>query len=127
MSVCIYIPAPPTGCVPGQGDHIHLGLFADRQALHRMFDAEGTLSFVIPVIKVKVQLSEQALNGGVLLHDVLMTHPLMSSFRGGPRGGGSLRLRSVPAAVERGPGGGAAARHRERRAERPPALHRSYG
>uniref|UniRef100_A0A3B4G7R7 Gem nuclear organelle associated protein 5 n=1 Tax=Pundamilia nyererei TaxID=303518 RepID=A0A3B4G7R7_9CICH len=31
---------PPTGCVPGQGDHIHLGLFADRQALYRMFDAE---------------------------------------------------------------------------------------
>uniref|UniRef100_A0AAX7T8E8 Anaphase-promoting complex subunit 4 WD40 domain-containing protein n=1 Tax=Astatotilapia calliptera TaxID=8154 RepID=A0AAX7T8E8_ASTCA len=27
-------------CVPGQGDHIHLGLFADRQALYRMFDAE---------------------------------------------------------------------------------------
>uniref|UniRef100_A0A669B928 Gem nuclear organelle associated protein 5 n=1 Tax=Oreochromis niloticus TaxID=8128 RepID=A0A669B928_ORENI len=26
-----------------QGDHIHLGLFADRQALYRMFDAEGTL------------------------------------------------------------------------------------
>ncbi|KAK2882258.1 gem-associated protein 5 [Channa argus] len=31
---------PPAGCVPGQGDHIHLGLFADRQALHRMFEAE---------------------------------------------------------------------------------------
>ncbi|XP_072230388.1 gem-associated protein 5 [Leuresthes tenuis] len=31
---------PPAGCVPGQGDHIHLGLFADRQALYRMFEAE---------------------------------------------------------------------------------------
>uniref|UniRef100_A0A7N8WQZ1 Gem (nuclear organelle) associated protein 5 n=1 Tax=Mastacembelus armatus TaxID=205130 RepID=A0A7N8WQZ1_9TELE len=27
-------------CVPGQGEHIHLGLFSDRQALHRMFEAE---------------------------------------------------------------------------------------
>ncbi|KAJ4930287.1 hypothetical protein JOQ06_019292 [Pogonophryne albipinna] len=32
--------APPAGCVPGQGEHIHLGLFSDRQALHRMFEAE---------------------------------------------------------------------------------------
>ncbi|XP_068592685.1 gem-associated protein 5 isoform X2 [Cebidichthys violaceus] len=32
--------APPAGCVPGQGDHIHLGLFCDRQALYRMFEAE---------------------------------------------------------------------------------------
>uniref|UniRef100_A0A671U2Z4 Gem nuclear organelle associated protein 5 n=1 Tax=Sparus aurata TaxID=8175 RepID=A0A671U2Z4_SPAAU len=28
------------GCVPGQGEHIHLGLFSDRQALYRMFEAE---------------------------------------------------------------------------------------
>uniref|UniRef100_A0A3B4XQ96 Gem nuclear organelle associated protein 5 n=1 Tax=Seriola lalandi dorsalis TaxID=1841481 RepID=A0A3B4XQ96_SERLL len=27
-------------CVPGQGEHIHLGLFSDRQALHRMFESE---------------------------------------------------------------------------------------
>nr|XP_061818666.1 gem-associated protein 5-like [Nerophis lumbriciformis] len=32
--------APPAGCVPGQGEHVHLGLFSDRAALHRMFDAE---------------------------------------------------------------------------------------
>ncbi|CAK6979066.1 gem-associated protein 5 [Scomber scombrus] len=32
--------ATPAGCVPGQGEHIHLGLFTDRQALHRMFEAE---------------------------------------------------------------------------------------
>ncbi|XP_016533741.1 gem-associated protein 5 isoform X2 [Poecilia formosa] len=32
--------APPAGCVPGQGDYIHLGLFHDREALHRMFEAE---------------------------------------------------------------------------------------
>ncbi|XP_069002058.1 gem-associated protein 5 [Embiotoca jacksoni] len=32
--------APPAGCVPGRGDHIHLGLFADRQALYHMFEAE---------------------------------------------------------------------------------------
>ncbi|KAM3601720.1 uncharacterized protein V6R79_017715 [Siganus canaliculatus] len=32
--------APPAGCVPGQGDHIHLGLFSDRQALYHMFEAE---------------------------------------------------------------------------------------
>ncbi|KAM7374027.1 hypothetical protein PAMP_006704 [Pampus punctatissimus] len=32
--------APPAGCVPGQGEHIHLGLFSDRQALYRMFEAE---------------------------------------------------------------------------------------
>ncbi|KAG7217173.1 hypothetical protein INR49_027714 [Caranx melampygus] len=32
--------APPAGCVPGQGEHIHLGLFSDRQALHRMFESE---------------------------------------------------------------------------------------
>lgn len=32
--------AQPAGCVPGQGDHIHLGLFADRQALYCMFAAE---------------------------------------------------------------------------------------
>ncbi|XP_008274681.1 gem-associated protein 5 [Stegastes partitus] len=30
----------PAGCVPGQGDHVHLGLFADRAALQRMFQAE---------------------------------------------------------------------------------------
>uniref|UniRef100_A0A3B4BK56 Uncharacterized protein n=1 Tax=Periophthalmus magnuspinnatus TaxID=409849 RepID=A0A3B4BK56_9GOBI len=28
------------GCIPGQGDHVHLGLFSDREALHRMFEAE---------------------------------------------------------------------------------------
>ncbi|XP_056140464.1 gem-associated protein 5 [Lampris incognitus] len=33
-------PKPPSGCVPGQGDHIHLGLFSDRQALYRMFQEE---------------------------------------------------------------------------------------
>ncbi|KAF1378166.1 hypothetical protein PFLUV_G00187570 [Perca fluviatilis] len=32
--------APPAGCVPGQGEHVHLGLFSDRQALYRMFEAE---------------------------------------------------------------------------------------
>ncbi|KAM6907183.1 gem-associated protein 5 [Xenentodon cancila] len=32
--------APPAGCVPGQGDHIHLGLFAGREDLYRMFEAE---------------------------------------------------------------------------------------
>nr|XP_015817348.2 gem-associated protein 5 isoform X1 [Nothobranchius furzeri] len=32
--------APPAGCVPGQGDHLHLGLFHDRPALYRMFQAE---------------------------------------------------------------------------------------
>ncbi|XP_044225520.1 gem-associated protein 5 [Thunnus albacares] len=32
--------SPPAGCVPGQGEHIHLGLFSDRQALYRMFEAE---------------------------------------------------------------------------------------
>ncbi|KAI3373888.1 hypothetical protein L3Q82_022456, partial [Scortum barcoo] len=32
--------APPAGCVPGQGEHIHLGLFSDRQALYHMFEAE---------------------------------------------------------------------------------------
>ncbi|XP_071370684.1 gem-associated protein 5-like [Centroberyx affinis] len=32
--------APPAGCTPGQGEHIHLGLFSDRQALYRMFEAE---------------------------------------------------------------------------------------
>uniref|UniRef100_A0A3Q3WYD6 Uncharacterized protein n=1 Tax=Mola mola TaxID=94237 RepID=A0A3Q3WYD6_MOLML len=31
---------PPEGCVPGHGEHIHLGLFSDRRALHRMFEAE---------------------------------------------------------------------------------------
>ncbi|XP_056299460.1 gem-associated protein 5 [Pseudoliparis swirei] len=31
---------PPARCVPGQGEHIHLGLFSDRQALYRMFEAE---------------------------------------------------------------------------------------
>lgn len=31
---------PPTCCIPGQGDHVHLGLFSNREALHRMFDAE---------------------------------------------------------------------------------------
>uniref|UniRef100_A0A4W6DQL4 Gem nuclear organelle associated protein 5 n=1 Tax=Lates calcarifer TaxID=8187 RepID=A0A4W6DQL4_LATCA len=29
-----------SGCVPGQGEHIHLGLFSDRQALQRMFESE---------------------------------------------------------------------------------------
>ncbi|TKS83312.1 Gem-associated protein 5 [Collichthys lucidus] len=29
-----------SGCVPGQGEHLHLGLFTDRQALYRMFEAE---------------------------------------------------------------------------------------
>ncbi|XP_037125237.1 gem-associated protein 5 isoform X1 [Syngnathus acus] len=32
--------APPAGCVAGQGEHVHLGLFSDRAALHRMFRAE---------------------------------------------------------------------------------------
>ncbi|XP_037322661.2 gem-associated protein 5 isoform X2 [Pungitius pungitius] len=32
--------APPAGCVPGRGEHIHLGLFSDRPALCRMFQAE---------------------------------------------------------------------------------------
>ncbi|XP_034539640.1 gem-associated protein 5 [Notolabrus celidotus] len=32
--------APPAGCVPGKGEHIHLGLFSDRQGLYRMFEAE---------------------------------------------------------------------------------------
>uniref|UniRef100_A0A1A7Y5I9 Gem (Nuclear organelle) associated protein 5 n=1 Tax=Iconisemion striatum TaxID=60296 RepID=A0A1A7Y5I9_9TELE len=32
--------APPSDCVPGQGDHLHLGLFHDRAALFRMFQAE---------------------------------------------------------------------------------------
>ncbi|MED6293161.1 hypothetical protein CHARACLAT_007880 [Characodon lateralis] len=32
--------APPAGCVPGRGDYIHLGLFHDREALYRMFEAE---------------------------------------------------------------------------------------
>ncbi|XP_033834692.1 gem-associated protein 5 [Periophthalmus magnuspinnatus] len=32
--------AAPAGCIPGQGDHVHLGLFSDREALHRMFEAE---------------------------------------------------------------------------------------
>ncbi|XP_067085253.1 gem-associated protein 5 isoform X1 [Osmerus mordax] len=31
---------PPAHCVPGQGEHIQLGLFADRQALSRMFQEE---------------------------------------------------------------------------------------
>ncbi|CAL8362299.1 unnamed protein product [Lota lota] len=30
-------PAPPAGCVPGQGPHLQLGLFSDRPALHNMF------------------------------------------------------------------------------------------
>ncbi|KAM3869078.1 gem-associated protein 5 [Diretmus argenteus] len=32
--------APPAGCIPGQGENIHLGLFSDRQALYRMLEAE---------------------------------------------------------------------------------------
>ncbi|XP_040929797.1 gem-associated protein 5 isoform X2 [Betta splendens] len=32
--------APPAGCIPGQGEHIHLGLFSDRAALQRMLEAE---------------------------------------------------------------------------------------
>ncbi|XP_028277545.1 gem-associated protein 5 [Parambassis ranga] len=32
--------APPAGCVPGRGEHVHLGLFADRSALHHMFEEE---------------------------------------------------------------------------------------
>ncbi|XP_074466018.1 gem-associated protein 5 isoform X2 [Sebastes fasciatus] len=32
--------APPAGCVPGQGEHLHLGLFSDRPALYRMFEEE---------------------------------------------------------------------------------------
>ncbi|XP_041807996.1 gem-associated protein 5 isoform X2 [Chelmon rostratus] len=32
--------APPAGCVPGRGEHIHLGLFSDREALYRMLEAE---------------------------------------------------------------------------------------
>ncbi|CAF97287.1 unnamed protein product, partial [Tetraodon nigroviridis] len=31
---------PPAGCVPGQGEHMHLGLFSDRKALSSMFEAE---------------------------------------------------------------------------------------
>lgn len=58
----------------------------------------------------------------------LKSSPLLSLFcRGGSPGGGSLRLGRVPASVERRPGGGAAARHRERGVERLPALHRSHG
>ncbi|XP_029956587.1 gem-associated protein 5 isoform X2 [Salarias fasciatus] len=32
--------APPAGCVPGRGEHVHLGLFTDRQALHRLLETE---------------------------------------------------------------------------------------
>lgn len=32
--------APPTGCVPGQGEYMYLGLFSDRAALRQMFQAE---------------------------------------------------------------------------------------
>ncbi|XP_023818197.1 gem-associated protein 5 isoform X2 [Oryzias latipes] len=32
--------APPAGCSPGHGDHVHLGLFADRRALRLMLEAE---------------------------------------------------------------------------------------
>ncbi|XP_035034293.2 gem-associated protein 5 isoform X1 [Hippoglossus stenolepis] len=32
--------APPAGCVPGEGEHIHFGLFSDRRALYRMFQSE---------------------------------------------------------------------------------------
>ncbi|RVE64245.1 hypothetical protein OJAV_G00144710 [Oryzias javanicus] len=32
--------APPAGCSPGRGDHVHLGLFSDRRALHLMLQAE---------------------------------------------------------------------------------------
>ncbi|KAK7926235.1 hypothetical protein WMY93_008545 [Mugilogobius chulae] len=32
--------APPVGCIPGQGDHVHFGLFSDREALNRMFESE---------------------------------------------------------------------------------------
>nr|XP_020442714.1 gem-associated protein 5 isoform X2 [Monopterus albus] len=31
---------PPAGCVLSQGEHIHLGLFSDREALLHMFEAE---------------------------------------------------------------------------------------
>lgn len=43
LCVCVCVAAPPAGCVPGQGEHIHLGLFSDRQALYRTFEAEGLL------------------------------------------------------------------------------------
>ncbi|XP_047462986.1 gem-associated protein 5 [Mugil cephalus] len=32
--------AHPAACAPGKGEFIHLGLFADRQALHHMFETE---------------------------------------------------------------------------------------
>ncbi|KAM9728218.1 gem-associated protein 5-like [Menidia menidia] len=32
--------AVPEGCIPGRGDYVHLGLFSDRPALLRMFQAE---------------------------------------------------------------------------------------
>ncbi|XP_077361495.1 gem-associated protein 5 [Festucalex cinctus] len=32
--------APPAGCIAGEGDHVHLGLFSDRAALQRMFRVE---------------------------------------------------------------------------------------
>ncbi|XP_048853566.1 gem-associated protein 5 isoform X1 [Brienomyrus brachyistius] len=33
--------AVPSQCLPGSGEHLHLGLFGDRQALYRMFQEEG--------------------------------------------------------------------------------------
>ncbi|XP_061659471.1 gem-associated protein 5 [Syngnathoides biaculeatus] len=37
---CLTLAAPPAGCVAGQGEHLHMGLFSDRAALRRMFQAE---------------------------------------------------------------------------------------
>uniref|UniRef100_A0A667XMW5 Gem nuclear organelle associated protein 5 n=1 Tax=Myripristis murdjan TaxID=586833 RepID=A0A667XMW5_9TELE len=35
---CITLATVTNSCIPGQGEHIHLGLFSDRQALYRMFE-----------------------------------------------------------------------------------------
>ncbi|KAM4620896.1 gem-associated protein 5 [Polymixia lowei] len=40
LATVTHSQAPPAGCVPGQGEHVHLGLFSDRQALYRMFQEE---------------------------------------------------------------------------------------
>ncbi|XP_061606965.1 gem-associated protein 5 isoform X2 [Phyllopteryx taeniolatus] len=40
MASIAHAAAPPAGCVAGQGEHVHLGLFSDRAALRRMFHVE---------------------------------------------------------------------------------------
>ncbi|KAJ3589510.1 hypothetical protein NHX12_010355 [Muraenolepis orangiensis] len=96
LATVTHCPAPPAGCVPGQGEHLHLGLFSDRHALHSMFleEEEAHLAAGHPESVVYLRLWSGDLEGALRtatergeLNDHLMAMA--------PTGGYSVWVRAV--------------------------------